>query len=137
MPVVVTGAACALGKKIVDALLALPGQVEVRATVRRREDRQWFAVRGVPAAVTDLADPLRTGAVLEGAHTVVHLDDPASTWEWLLDAAEETSVRRIVAVVDGPAALAAPGLEVVVLRGDARAPAPDLVEAVLAADARA
>ncbi len=139
MPVVVTGAACALAREVVLALRALESGAEIRATVRRREDRAWYAKRGVPVAVTDLSDPLLTGAVLEGAHTVVHLDDPVTTWEWLLDAAQGTSVRRIVAVVPGASsdALPAPGVEVVVLAGDVQVPDARLVAAVLSADARA
>ncbi|MDP9394995.1 MAG: NAD(P)H-binding protein [Actinomycetota bacterium] len=135
MPVVVTGAGSALGHAVVTALLQ--DGVEVRVTVRAREEREWFAQRRVPAAVSDLSDPLRTGAVLEGAFTVVHLDSPAATWEWLLDAAEETSVRRVLVVAPDPAVPDAPAhLEVVRLRGDPDTADPQVVAAVVAADAR-
>jgi hypothetical protein len=83
----------------------------------------------------------RLGAVLEGAHTVVHLDRPAETADLLVDAADGTSVRRVVAVaadvLEPPPAYGA--LEVVVVPADpAGEPAdPAAVAAVLAADARA
>ncbi len=139
MPVVVTGGDHVLARRVVAALLARDARHEVRVTVRERPHREWYADSGVPVAVSDLSDPLTTGAILEGAHTVVHLERPRETWQWLLEAAEGTSVRRIVVVDRDPATFptAAYGLEVVALAGDPAAPDDDVVEAVLQADARA
>ena len=141
MPVVVTGADGTLGAPVLAALLAALGggePPELRATVRDRAAVAPLVAAGVRTAVSDLVDPARFGAVLEGAHTVVHLDDPLGTWELLLDAAEDTGVRRVVTVLD-PADLApaAPGYDLVVLRHPAGHPADDtLIAAVLAADRR-
>jgi len=136
VPVVVTGADTPLGRAVVDALLA--GEAgEVRATVRDRAAVQSLAALGVPAAVTDLEDAMRFGAVLEGAHTVIHLDDPLGTWDLLLDAAEETGLRRIVTVLPGAAALPdAGGYDLAVVRTDDLRPRAALVRALVSADAR-
>jgi uncharacterized protein YbjT (DUF2867 family) len=131
MPVVVTAASTRLGEAVVAALRAQA--VEVRATVRRPQDRPAHGF-GVPTAVTDFSDGRTAGAVLEGAHTVVHLDSEVP-WEWLLDAAEGTGVRRIVLVQRSPAPSAG-DYEVIVVAGDADEPTPELVAAVLAADRR-
>lgn len=142
MPVVVTGADGALGAAVVHALLVASEQaaepLELRATVRDRAAAGPLLAAGVRTAVSDLVDPTRFGAVLDGAHTVVHLDDPALTWDLLLEAAEDTGLRRIVTVLD-PAAPepVATGYELVVLRHPAAAPPdPALVAAVLEADRR-
>jgi hypothetical protein len=92
---------------------------------------------GVRTAVCDLVDPRRFGAVLEGAHTVVHLDDPTATWELLLEAAADTGLRRIVTVL-GPTddVPAAHPYELVLIRTADLAPRPELVAALLHADRR-
>ena len=137
MPVVVTGADGPLGAAVVAAFLACGEEIELRATVRDRAAVAPLVAAGVRTAVSDLVDPLRLGAVLEGAHTVVHLDDPAGTWELLLDAAEDTGVRRLVTVLPpGAAAPDAGPYELVVLRDAPDAPDAALVAAVLAADRR-
>lgn len=106
MPVVVTGADRPLGGALVLALLER-GVPDLRAVVRDRAYAPALRAAGVRVSVGDLSDPLRLGAVLEGAHTVVHLDigpdgrgKPLDTWEWLLDAAEDTGLHRIVTVVE-------------------------------------
>jgi hypothetical protein len=142
MPVVVTGADGPLGAAVVAGFLVeavgRAEPLELRATVRDRLLVPPLVAAGVRTAVSDLVDPARFGAVLEGAHTVVHLDDPAATWDLLLDAAEDTGLRRIVTVLD-PACPAptAPGYELVVLlHPSGRAADPALIAAVLAADRR-
>ncbi|WP_424643031.1 hypothetical protein [Embleya sp. AB8] len=81
----------------------------MRATVRDRHAVGALRAAGIRVAVSDLSDPLRLGAVFEGAHTVLHLDRgpdgtgwPGDTWEWLLEAAEGTDVQRIVTVSPQP-----------------------------------
>jgi len=136
VPVVVTAADRLLGRAVVEALLA-EGSVEVRATVRDRAAAPDLIALGVRTAVSDLVDPRRFGAVLEGAHTVVHLDDPPATWELLLEAATDTGLRRIVTVLD-PADEVPPAApyELVVIRTGDPSPRPDLVAALLDADRR-
>ena len=139
VPVVVTGADTPLGAAVVAALRG--AGVEVRATVRARS-----AAAGLPppVAVMDLSDPLRFGAVLEGAHTLVHLD-PAPL-DHVIEAAEDTSLRRLVLVRPGGVAGAAEepvklvelvGLvELVVVTGSPSSADPAVVTAVVAADRR-
>jgi hypothetical protein len=112
MPVVVTGADQPLGRAVALELAASDG--EVRVTVRDRGAVGALRAAGIRVAVSDLSDPGRLGAVLEGAHTVVHLDrgeggdgSPGDTWEWLLEAAEGTDLQRIVTVLPQPTTLAA------------------------------
>jgi hypothetical protein len=136
VPVVVTAADHPLGRAVVAALSA--DGVQVRATVRPGSPA---AVLGVPTAVTDFSDGLRAGAVLEGAHTIVHLD-AAVPWEWLVDAAEDSGVRRMVLVLPPGAPVPhADGYDVVVVEGDVatsgRGEFDRLVTAIVAADARA
>lgn len=140
MPVVVTGADSPLGAAVVAAFLAAAragDEVELRATVRDRGAVAALVAAGVRAAVSDLDDPQRFGAVLEGAHTVVHLDDPLATWGLLLDAAEDTGLLRVVTVL-GPDAPPpeAPDYELVVLRAAAGVPVDAVAAAVLVADRR-
>jgi uncharacterized protein YbjT (DUF2867 family) len=132
----VTAADRPLGRALVSALLAA-GAVDVRATVRDRAVAAELIALGVRTAVSDLVDPLRFGAVLEGAHTVVHLDDPVATWELLLEAAADTGLRRIVTVV-GPAEAvpSAEPYELVVVRTADPSPRPDLVATLVDADRR-
>ncbi|MGR7002669.1 hypothetical protein ACU686_39600 [Yinghuangia aomiensis] len=102
---------------------------------------------GARVSVGDLSDPLRLGAVLEGAYTVVHLDTgpdgtgtPLDTWDWLLDAAEDTGLRRIVTVLPPGTAAPESPYETVVVPGPDTAPDaepdPALVAALAAADRR-
>jgi len=140
MPVVVTGADSPLGAAVVAALCSDP-LVEVRATVRRREAVRALAAQGAVVAVSDLADPRRAGAVLEGAHTVVHLD-PAPL-DHVLEAADGTSVRRLVLVLPAAtteasvsAAAAEIGIEAEFVTGSAAVADAGVVAAVLEADRR-
>ena len=87
MPVVVTAAETPLGQLVVRRLLA--DGAEVRAVADKAVDL------GVPTAFGAWHDGERLGAVLEGAHTVVHLA-AASRLPDVLDAAEGSGVRRIV-----------------------------------------
>jgi len=132
VPVVVTAAESPLGRLVVRRLRA--DGAEVRAVVEKPADDL-----GVPTALATWHDPERLGAVLEGAHTVVHLA-AASRFADLLVAAEDSGVRRIVVL--GRTAPRADGYEVVALpdrRGRFRT-SPDvleaLAEAVVAADRR-
>jgi uncharacterized protein YbjT (DUF2867 family) len=135
MPVVVTGADRPLGRAVTRALAAQG--LEVRATVREAPAAVALRALGVPVSVGDLSDPLRFGAVLEGAYTVIHLDDPAGTWEWLLDAAEDTGIRRIVTVLPKDAVRPDPGgYELIVVAGRLDDDSDPLVAALLAADRR-
>jgi len=141
MPVVLTGAGTTLGRAVLSALRAA-GVPEIRATVPDAAAAAVSRSAGVPTAVSDLSDPLTTGAVLEGAHTIVHLHEPELTYGWLRDAAEGTSVRRVVMVLPPGAepptsAGGSESWEVVVLTGDVGAADPELVAAILAADQRA
>lgn len=133
MPVVVTAADGPLGRAVVTALRARG--VEVRAVVPAPEGRAALAGLGARTAVCDLDDGVRLGAVLGGAHTLVHLDRPASTADLVLDAAEGTSLRRVVAVARGPVPAYGP-LELVVVPGDLGEADAGVVAAVVAADAR-
>ena len=135
VPVVVTGADTPLGAAVLAALRRDP-RIEVRATVRTRSAADALIARWrLPVAVSDLYDPLRAGAAFEGAHTVVHLD-PAPL-EHVLDAAEDTAVRRVVVLHDAGTADDLRGLEIVVVPGDAGRADTHVVESILAADRRA
>jgi hypothetical protein len=141
MPVVVTGADSPLGAAVVAAFLAAAPageQVELRATVRDRSAAAPLVAAGVRTAVSGLDDPLRLGAVFEAAHTVVHLDDPAGTWDLLLEAAEDTGVRRLLTVLPpgAPEPEAGP-YELVVLRPAEGTPERTVAAALVAADRRA
>jgi uncharacterized protein YbjT (DUF2867 family) len=149
MPVVVTGAERPLGRAVVLELLASGG--EVRATVRSRAAVGALRAAGVRVAVSDLGDPLRLGAVLEGAHTVLHLDRgpdgvgwPGDTWDWLLEAAQDTDVQRIVTVSpQSPARSVVQGYELITHQLSVEAvdrpgyPDRGLVRALVEADRRA
>lgn len=149
MPVVVTGADQPLGRAVAFELAA--SGAEVRATVRDPGAVGALRAAGLRVSVGDLSDPLRLGAVLEGAHTVLHLDrgadgagSPGDTWEWLLEAAEGTDLQRIVTVLPHPPTLShARGYELIIRRlptGDAEGPGypdPALVRELVEADRRA
>ena len=131
MPVVVTAAETPLGRLVVRRLLA--DGAEVRAVVEKATSDL-----GVPTALATWDDAERLGAVLEGAHTVVHLASAKRVPD-LLAAAEDSGVRRLVLLGSGPRDVP---YEVVVLpdpRRRFRTP-PDvldaLAEAVVAADRR-
>ncbi|NUU23421.1 MAG: NAD(P)H-binding protein, partial [Streptomycetaceae bacterium] len=150
MPVVVTGADQPLGRALALAL-AERGVPDVRAVVRDRGAAPALRTAGVRVSVGDLSDPLRIGAVLEGAHTVVHLDGsdtggtpgggPLATWEWLVEAAEGTGLRRIVTVLpQGSEPPQNPAYQTVFLPGEIPRPGaaadPALVAALIEADRR-
>ncbi|MFE2866035.1 NAD(P)H-binding protein [Embleya sp. NPDC059259] len=153
MPVVVTGADQPLGRAVALELADSAG--EVRATVRDRGAVGALRAAGIRVAVSDLCDPGRLGAVLEGAHTVLHLDrgaggdgSPGDTWEWLLEAAEGTDLQRIITVLPQPPTLPLPRAgereyELIIRQlppGGADRPGypdPALVHELVAADRRA
>jgi uncharacterized protein YbjT (DUF2867 family) len=91
VPVVVTAAETPLGRRVVAGLLA--EGAEVRALVDKPA-----ADLGVPTSLADWAELERLGAVLEGAHTVVHLAGAKRVAD-LLAAAEDSGVVRIVSTV--------------------------------------
>ena len=134
----VTGADESLGAAVVAALLA-EDVPEIRATVAVRAAAPALVERGVRTAALDVAtaDAERLGAVVDGAHTVIHVagEHPARTLAQVLEAVEATSVRRVVvpAVPPEPSTAAA-SVEVVVV--DAGLSREALVAALLAADRR-
>ena len=136
-----TGADESLGAAVVAALLA-EGVPEIRATVAVRTAANALVERGVRTAALDVAtaDAERLGAVVDGAHTVIHVagECPARTLLQVLEAVEETTVRRVV-VPAAPsqfgASTTATSAEVLVV--DAGLPRDALVAALLAADRRA
>jgi uncharacterized protein YbjT (DUF2867 family) len=70
VPVVVTGAAGRIGRVLIP-MLAERG--EVRAVLRRSDRADELRAAGAKVAVLDLAESATLAAVLDGAHTVVHL----------------------------------------------------------------
>jgi uncharacterized protein YbjT (DUF2867 family) len=70
VPVVVTGAGGGIGRVLVP-MLAERG--EVRAVLRRSERADELRAAGAKVAVCHLEDTATLAAVLDGAHTVVHL----------------------------------------------------------------
>jgi uncharacterized protein YbjT (DUF2867 family) len=126
LPVVVTGADTPLGALVMDRLIG-PG-LDLRATVDRRDAVQPLVDRGVKTAVSDLVDTERFGAVLENAHTVIHLRGGGSGQMLsgipdVIAALPDSGVERIVTLAPltmpmHPSldALRATGLDVVVLR---------------------
>jgi uncharacterized protein YbjT (DUF2867 family) len=154
MPVVITGADRPLGRALALALVER-GVPDVRAVVRERGAAAALRAAGVRVSVGDLSDPLRLGAALEGAHTVVHLDTrgtadagcdppfgPLATWPWLLEAAEGTGLRRIVTVLpsgcEPPQTTAYQTVFVVgeIPAEDGAAADPTMVDALIEADRR-
>jgi uncharacterized protein YbjT (DUF2867 family) len=129
VPVVVTAAETPLGRLVVARLRA--EGAEVRAVV----DKPATDL-GVPTALADWADAERLGAVLEGAHTVIHLADAKRVGD-LLAAAEDSGVVRIVTTADD-ARLHGTPYEVVVVRVPRWRPDLHAVaRALVAADERA
>lgn len=125
MPVVVTGADTPLGALVIDRLVG--GGLDLRATVETRAAVQPLVDRGVKTAVSDLVDTERFGAVVENAHTVIHLrggtaDAMLRGIPDVLAALPESGVERIVTLAPLPImrhenldALRAADLDVVVL----------------------
>jgi NADH dehydrogenase len=106
VPVVVTGASGGVGRVLVP-LIAERG--EVRAVVRSADAADRLRAAGAKVAVTDLGEGSVMGAVMAGAHTVVHLaggldlpDDDAyeaanlGTVRDALDAAVDGGVARFL-----------------------------------------
>ena len=99
MPVVVTGADSVVGSLLV---AALGGEgLDLRATVDDRSTVAPLVADGVKTAVSDLVDTERFGAVVEGAHTVIHLrgSDTGSALDGIDDvlaALPESGVQRVV-----------------------------------------
>jgi uncharacterized protein YbjT (DUF2867 family) len=122
VPVVVTGADTPLGAAVVDRLVGRG--LDLRATVDTREQVAALVARGVRTAVSDLVDTERFGAVIEGAHTVVHLRGGVASAHLGLDdvvaALPDSGVARVVVTAplgaDIPAGLRSAGVDVVVLR---------------------
>jgi nucleoside-diphosphate-sugar epimerase len=128
VPVVVTAAETSLGRRVVARLRA--EGAEVRAVVGKA-----VSDLGVPTSKADWDDAERLGAVMEDAHTVIHLAG-AKRVRALLEAMEGTSVVRIVSTVpvEWRAAPADGAHEVVVIplprwRPDLDAVADAIVEA--------
>lgn len=109
MPVVITGADTPIGERVV---AALEGQgLDLRATVDDRGRVDDLVARGVKTAVSDLVDTERFGAVVEGAHTVIHLrggsaDAALDGISDVLAALPDSGVARVVTLgaLAGPAA---------------------------------
>ncbi len=130
MPVVVTGADTRLGALVLARLVG--GGLDLRATVDDRSAVAPLVAQGVKTAVNDLADTERLGAVLDGAHTVIHLRGADTGAHSVVDgvadvlaAAEDSGVERIVTMAPlrsqatmadgGVGALKASGYDVVLL----------------------
>ena len=126
MPVVVTGADTPLGRLVIDRLVG--AGLDLRATVETREAVKPLVDRGVKTAVSDLVDTERFGAVVENAHTVIHLRgvnarDILTGIPDVLAALPDSGVERVVTLSgfgledhESLALLRTSGLDVVVLR---------------------
>jgi uncharacterized protein YbjT (DUF2867 family) len=128
MPVVVTGADTRLGRHVIARLTGRG--LDLRATVSDRDAVRPLVERGVKTAVSDLVDTERLGAVMEDAHTVIHLHGVDVGAGAVLDAvpdilaaAEDSGVARIVTCTGfglddhpGLIALLSSGYDVVALR---------------------
>jgi hypothetical protein len=150
VPVVVTGADEPVGALVLDRLV---GQgLDLRATVTARGAVAPLVARGVKTAVSDLVDTERFGAVIEDAHTVIHVRGLLSAVETLPDvvaALPDSGVARVVTLAptgrDHPALglLRSAGVDVVLLRVSGLAGgrpvsgairSDDLADALVAAD---
>lgn len=129
MPVVVTAAETPLGRLVVARLRA--DGAEVRAVVDKPASDL-----GVPTALAAWSDAERLGAVLEGAHTVIHLAGRKRIAD-LLAAAEESGVVRIVSTSHDAALDAAPYETVVVPKPRFARDLAPVVDALVEADRRA
>jgi uncharacterized protein YbjT (DUF2867 family) len=117
VPVVVTGASGAVGRRLVPLLVQ--GGSEVRAVIRSGSAADELRAHGAKVAVGRLGDADTVEAVVDGAHTVVHLvgglvptssaaDGSDTTAErlyeesnflptqWILEAAVESRVTRFL-----------------------------------------
>lgn len=117
MPVVVTGASGAVGRSLVPLLVE--GGSEVRAVIRSGHAADDLRADGAKVAVGRLGNADTVEAVMDGAHTVVHLAgalDPPGTvssgpdatpqrlyeesnflpTQWVLEAAVEAGVTRFL-----------------------------------------
>jgi nucleoside-diphosphate-sugar epimerase len=121
VPVVVTAAESRLGRLVVERLRS--EHAEVRAVVDRDPGDL-----GVPTSRADWGDAERLGAVIEGAHTVIHLAGAKRVAD-LLAAAEDSGLVRIVSTVPLDAPYEVVVIEVPRLRRDLHAIADALVEA--------
>ena len=121
VPVVVTAAHTSLGRLVVERLKA--EGAEVRAVV----DKPAGGL-GVPTALADWDDAERLGAVLEDAHTVIHLAGRKRVAA-LLAAAEDSGIVRIVSTVGIEAPYEVIVVPVPRLKRDLHAIADALVEA--------
>ncbi len=121
---VVTGGDEPLGRRLVEALLGLGG--EVRAVVASRAAQRELVPLGVRTACLPLDDADLLAAVLVGAHTCVHAagEEPAATLDVVAEACALAGVPRLLVVTARDVPGAVP-------------PGPDVVAQVLAADARA
>jgi hypothetical protein len=150
VPVVVTGADEVVGALVIDRLA---GQgLDLRATVSTRDAVGPLVARGVKTAVSDLRDTERFGAILEGAHTVIHVRELLAAVETLPDvvaALPDSGVSRVVTVAplgrshSALDELRASGVDVVLLRAvglvggravSGAIRADDLADALVAAD---
>jgi nucleoside-diphosphate-sugar epimerase len=121
----VTAAESPLGRLVVARLRA--DGVEVRAVVDRPAPDL-----GVPTSKADWGDAERLGAVIEGAHTVIHLAGARRVRE-LLAATEDSGLVRIVSTVPVEAPYEVVVVPVPRFRRDLRA----IADALVAADRRA
>lgn len=125
VPVVVTAAHTSLGRLVVERLKA--EGAEVRAVADKPVDDL-----GVPTSRADWDDAERLGAVIEGAHTVIHLAGRRRNAA-LLAAAEGSGLVRIVSTVP----VETDGYEVVVVEAPRfRRDDAAVAEALIAADRR-
>jgi uncharacterized protein YbjT (DUF2867 family) len=129
VPVVVTAAETPLGRRVVERLKA--DGAEVRAVVDT-----MVSDLGVPTALATWDDAERLGAVLEGAHTVIHLAG-AKRVQDLLDAAEDSGVVRIVSTAASPLLDETPYDVVVVPVRRFRPDLAAVIDALVEADRRA
>ena len=118
MPVVVTGASGGIGRVLTPLLTA---RGEVRAIVRDPASAEGLRAAGAKVAVATLDDSAILRAIMDGAHTVIHLaggadlpDDAAyessnlGTTREVLEAATESSVARLLFLSYPGAASASP-----------------------------
>ena len=128
MPVVVTGASGAIGRVLVPALAE---RGEVRAVIRTDATADHLRATGAKVAVTDLGEVTVMTAVMDGAHTVIHLaggldlpDDESyeeancTTVVDALEAAADAGVSRFI-LMSSPGA--SPGSSNAYLRAKGRA----------------
>ncbi|HEU0133123.1 MAG TPA: hypothetical protein VFQ85_19260 [Mycobacteriales bacterium] len=128
MPVVVTAAETPLGRVVVERLRR--EGAEVRAVVGKP-----VTDLGVPTSLADWGDAERLGAVLEGAHTVIHLAGRRRVPD-LLAAAEGSGVVRIITTAPHAALADAPYEVFVTVVRRWRPDLAEVAEILVAADRR-